>query len=68
MRIPTTSVARLSLLAAGAAVFCLLALMNVGGYRYGVSDQAFYVPMVLQGLEPELYPHDAELDRRLPKP
>ena len=49
------------LLIAGAAVFCVLVLLNVGGYRYGVSDQAFYVPMVLQGLEPDLYPHDTRL-------
>lgn len=59
--LPTKAPPRLDLLVAGAAVFCLLALMNVGGYRYGVSDQAFYIPMVLQGLEPDLYPHDTRL-------
>lgn len=48
-------------LAAGALAFCLLALLNVGGYRYGVSDQAFYIPVVRQGLEPGLFPHDAPL-------
>ena len=52
---------RYGLLAAGAAAFCALVLLNVGGYRYGVSDQAFYIPVVLQGLEPGLYPHDAPL-------
>lgn len=51
---------RLSLLG-GALAFCLLALLNVGGYRYGVSDQAFYIPIVRQGLEPGLFPHDAPL-------
>ena len=45
----------------GAVVFGLLALLNVGGYRYGVSDQAFYVPVVLQQIDPSLFPHDAEL-------
>ena len=48
-------------LALGATAFCLLTLLNVGGYRYGVSDQAFYIPIVLQGLEPGLFPHDAAL-------
>ena len=57
----TNAAPRFVFLAAGAAVFCLLVLMNVGGYRYGVSDQAFYIPMVLQGLEPDLYPHDTRL-------
>ena len=45
----------------GAVVFGLLALLNVGGYRYGVSDQAFYVPVILQQIDPSLFPHDAEL-------
>ena len=45
----------------GAVVFGLLALLNVGGYRYGVSDQAFYVPVVLQQIDPSLFPHDADL-------
>lgn len=45
---PTT--VRCVALSLGAVAFCLLALLNVGGYRYGVSDQAFYIPVVLQGL------------------
>ena len=45
----------------GAVVFGLLALLNVGGYRYGVSDQAFYLPVVLQQIDPSLFPHDADL-------
>ena len=52
---------RALLLAAGAPLFCLLVLLNVGGYRYGVSDQAFYIPVVPRGLDPSLYPHDAPL-------
>ena len=48
-------------LCGGALAFCLLALLNVGGYRYGVSDQAFYIPIVRQWLEPGLFPHDAPL-------
>ena len=53
--------ARVTTLVLGAIGFCALMLLNVGGYRYGVSDQAFYVPVVLQGLEPRLFPHDAPL-------
>ena len=52
---------RTILLGAGAAVFCSLATLNAGGYRYGVSDQAFYIPVVLQQLTPDLYPNDAPL-------
>ena len=48
-------------LCGGALAFCVLALLNVGGYRYGVSDQAFYIPIVRQWLEPGLFPHDAPL-------
>jgi len=52
---------RFAILTVGAVLFCVLVILNVGGYRYGVSDQAFYLPVVLQGLEPDLYPHDAPL-------
>ena len=41
--------------------FGLLLVLNVGGYRYGISDQAFYIPVVLQHMTPGLYPHDASL-------
>ena len=44
-----------------ASGFCLLAILNVGGYRYGVQDQSFYVPAVLQQLDPGLYQRDAEI-------
>jgi hypothetical protein len=42
----------------GALVFGVLATMNAAGYRYGVADQAFYVPAVLRQLDPGLYPQD----------
>ena len=45
-------------LAAGAAVFCLVAILNCGGYRYGAGDQAFYIPAVTQHLNPALFPRD----------
>jgi hypothetical protein len=49
------------LLAVGAVVFCTLLTLNSGGYRYGVSDQAFYIPVLLDQMTPELFPHDSEL-------
>ena len=32
----------------GAAAFALLATLNAGGYRYGVGDQAVYIPAILR--------------------
>ncbi|HQX80508.1 MAG TPA: hypothetical protein PKW63_02065 [Vicinamibacterales bacterium] len=46
---------------AGVLVFVVLATANSGGYRYGVSDQAFYLPAVNHHLTPELFPRDAPL-------
>jgi hypothetical protein len=45
-------------LGAGAFAFCLVATLNCGGYRYGVGDQAFYIPAVTQHLDPSLFPRD----------
>ena len=42
-------------------MFLLLATANGAGYRYGVSDQAFYVPAVARALDPSLFPRDAFL-------
>ena len=52
---------RLALLACAAAAFAALATANSGGYRYGVSDQAFYQPAVARALDPSLFPRDAPL-------
>src|SRR5262245_9947289 len=41
--------------------FALLATANGAGYRYGVSDQAFYIPVVTRALEPSAFPRDAAL-------
>jgi hypothetical protein len=47
------------LVALGAALlFVVLATLNAGGYRYGVSDQAFYIPAILHHLDPQLFPRD----------
>ena len=49
---------RRAALAAGACAFCLVAILNCGGYRYGVGDQAFYIPAVTQHLSADLFPRD----------
>ncbi len=45
----------------GLVVFILLATANGAGYRYGVSDQAFYVPAVMRAANPAAFPRDAAL-------
>jgi hypothetical protein len=42
-------------------LFILLATLNSAGYRYGASDQAFYIPAVLRHLDPALFPQDRAL-------
>jgi hypothetical protein len=51
----------MALLLAGGAICVLLATANGGGYRYGTSDQAFYIPVVLHALDPSAFPRDASL-------
>jgi hypothetical protein len=46
---------------AGGVLFVLLATANGAGYRYGVSDQAFYIPVVTRSLDPAAFPRDASL-------
>jgi hypothetical protein len=43
------------------ALFVVLATANAAGYRYGVSDQAFYIPVVTRALDPALFPRDGAL-------
>ena len=45
-------------MASSLAVFIALATLNAGGYRYGASDQAFYIPAVQHHLDPSLFPRD----------
>ncbi len=45
----------------GGVVFVLLATANGAGYRYGVSDQAFYIPVVARSIDPALFPRDRSL-------
>lgn len=48
-------------LAAGGILFALLATANGAGYRYGVSDQAFYIPVVDRAINPGLFLRDGAL-------
>ncbi len=47
-----------AVVALGAVAFVVLATLNAGGYRYGASDQAFYIPAILHQLDPSLFPRD----------
>jgi hypothetical protein len=40
------------------ALFAAVATANSGGYRYGVSDQAFYIPAIALSADPSLFPRD----------
>ncbi len=42
-------------------IFGVLATANAAGYRYGGSDQAFYIPAVVRALEPASFPRDGKL-------
>jgi hypothetical protein len=42
-------------------LFAILATANAGGYRFGVSDQAFYIPVIVRALDPSAFPRDAPL-------
>lgn len=52
---------RFALLAAGLLALILLAIANAAGYRFGVADQAFYLPSIFHAIDPALYPRDAAL-------
>lgn len=47
--------------AVGALIFLVLATANAAGYRYGVSDQAFYIPAFVRAVDPAAFPRDAAL-------
>lgn len=54
-------VRRLALWLAGLAAFFTLVTANSGGYRFGVSDQAFYIPAIHRALVPHSFPRDTAL-------
>ena len=45
----------------GLGLFVVLATANGAGYRYGVSDQAFYIPAITHAANPEMFPRDGDL-------
>ena len=54
---------RASLFAMCLIPFVILATFNSAGYRYGASDQAFYLPAILERIDPALFPRDSDLIR-----
>ncbi len=48
-------------LAAVLVTFAILLTANSAGYRFGVSDQAFYIPAAERIITPSLFPQDAAL-------
>jgi hypothetical protein len=50
---------RILLAAAASLLFLVVATANAGGYRYGISDQAFYMPAIAKSLDPALFPRDS---------
>ena len=42
----------------GGALFVVLATANGAGYRYGTSDQAFYIPVITRAIDVSLFPRD----------
>ena len=42
-------------------LFAVIATANGAGYRFGVSDQAFYIPVIARALDPAAFPRDATL-------
>ena len=56
-----TQVTRAAARAAGLLLLLVLAIANAAGYRFGVADQAFYLPSIFHAADPDLYPRDAAL-------
>jgi hypothetical protein len=48
-------------IAAGLVLFALAATANSAGYRFGGSDQAFYIPSIALANDPALFPRDRAL-------
>jgi hypothetical protein len=59
--VPTGAQKTLAAFAVAVGPFVLLCTGNSAGYRYGASDQAFYVPAVLARMDPSLFPRDGAL-------
>ena len=58
---PLARLLRVLSLAAASLVFGVLATANSAGYRYGISDQSFYIPAFEHKIDPALFPRDGAL-------
>lgn len=58
---PLARILRVLSLAAAALVFGVLVTANSAGYRYGISDQSFYIPAFEHRIDPALFPRDGPL-------
>ena len=55
------ALARAAALGLAAVVFGVLVTANSAGYRYGISDQSFYIPAFEHQIDPALFPRDGEI-------
>ena len=58
---PRRRLRRASVLAAAALCFGVLVTANSAGYRYGISDQSFYIPAFEHRIDPALFPRDGAI-------
>jgi len=56
---PAASPVRSPLLLLALLPFVVLCTMNSATYRYGASDQAFYIPAVVLAMHPDYFPRDS---------
>lgn len=52
---------KLAGLVAAVTFVTIVGTANAAGYRFGVSDQAFYIPALSLGADPELFPRDRDV-------
>lgn len=58
---PRARLSRALALAAASVLFGVLVTANSAGYRYGISDQSFYIPAFEHRIDPTLFPRDGAL-------
>ena len=58
---PRARLRRAVALTAGSLLFAVLVTANSAGYRYGISDQSFYIPAFEHRIDPALFPRDGVL-------
>ena len=58
---PLARMLRVLALAAASFLFGILVTANSAGYRYGISDQSFYIPAFEHRADPALFPRDGDM-------